>query len=62
MNDNNDGIVELHGSKRVQRGNPVKYSIYTYHSLLKDSLYKKFIFIIPTMDCFALFAALTGSQ
>jgi hypothetical protein len=35
----------------MQRGNPEKYSFYTYHRVLKVSLHKKLIFIIPTMDC-----------
>jgi hypothetical protein len=44
-------MIKLHGTKRMQRGNPVKYLFYMYHSVLKISLYKKLIFIIQTLDC-----------
>jgi hypothetical protein len=55
VNANNNGMIELHRTKRVQRGNPGEYSFYTCHSVLKVSRYKKFISTIPTLDCFALF-------
>ncbi len=51
MNGSNSGMIKLHETKRVRRGNPVKYPIYIPHSALCFSLYIALLFIVQTMDC-----------